>query len=463
MPYQTTLSGTQDAVVFKMNSTLTSLLYSTYLGGTDEDAGYVLAFDTSQASFYVAGGTQSANFPSTPGTIHPTFQGNADGFIIKFLNSPPYTIQKGTFIGTSNYDQIYGVQVDANNDVYVMGQSIGGLFPVSPGVYSNPNSTQFVMKMDKNLSTTIFSTVFGNGISSQTNISPVAFLVDTCQNIYISGFGGNLHLTNFQGNTVPASLGECTNMPITPGAAQSTTDGFDFYFIVFNKNAVSLLYATYMGLPGVDEHVDGGTSRFDKHGIVYQAICAGCGGQGFPTTPGVWSTTNNSSNCNEVALKIAFQFGPVNAIANAGANTSGCAPFTVQFQNNSSNAVSYLWNFGDGSPTTTATAPTHTFTNPGHYTVKLVAKNANACTKTSDSVFITIIVDTGMITAQFTYARQDSCGPYSATFTNTSQHASASSVYTWDFGDGTSYTWYYPPAAHLPGHGQLYRYPHHDG
>ncbi len=445
---QTTLSGGQDAVVFKMNSTLSTLLYSTYIGGTSDDAGYVIAFNTSQSSFYVAGGTQGGGFPTTAGTLHPTYQGNnADGFVLKFQNSPPYTIQKGTYIGTSGYDQVYGIQVDAANSVYVMGQSIGGLFPVTAGVYSNPNSTQFVMKMDSSLTTDVFSTVYGNGISSQTNISPVAFLVDTCQNIYISGYGGNLHIPNFfPSSTIPASLGQCTNMPLTANAAQSTTDGFDFYFIVFGRNATTLQYATYMGSPGVDEHVDGGTSRFDKNGIVYQAICAGCGGGPFPTTPGVWSTTNNSSNCNEVALKINFSIGPVNALASPNPTSgTGCAPLFVQFSNLSSNGATYVWDFGDGSATTTTISPSHTYTAAGHYTVRLIASNSNACTKLIDTAYVPIIVDTGTALPAFTVTKVDSCGPYIIHINNTSQHGTAAATYAWDFGDGTNFTGTNPP------------------
>jgi hypothetical protein len=57
----------------------------------------------------------------------------------------------------------------------------------------------------------------------------------------------------------------------------------------------------------VGDHVDGGTSRFDRNGVVYQAICGSCGAtNGFPVTPGVVSTTNNSNNCNMVGVNYKF-------------------------------------------------------------------------------------------------------------------------------------------------------------
>ena len=457
--YKATNSGQQDGVVFKFNSNLTSLLWSTYIGGSNDDAGYVLAFDTNQQHLYVSGSTMSSDFPSTTGTLHTTFQGNIDGFILKFLNTAPYTLQKGTFIGTADPDQCYGIQIDFDNKVYVMGQSIGGHFPVVGTVYSNPHSSQFVMALDSNLNNVIFSTVYGSGDSTHTNISPVAFLVDTCGNIYISGWGGKVSIDP----TIPypASIGTCTNMPVTADAAQATTDGRDFYFIAFGRNAASLLYGTFMG--GVDatsdasEHVDGGTSRFDKNGIVYQAICGGCGGRSvFPTTVGAWSTTNKSANCNEIALKIAFELGDVVAKAKASPNAKGCLPFTVKFLDSSINAKTFAWDFGDGS-TDTAKFPTHTFTSAGTFRVRLVINNPKAC-KVLDTAYLNIYVDTTYEHPSFTSAVQDSCGPYVASFTNTSVYSPTpgSSTFTkfiWLFGDGNSYNGTTPPTHTYAGPG----------
>jgi len=446
--------GQQDGVVFKLNSTLTTLLWSTYIGGSGDDAGYVLAFNSSQSSLYVAGGTNSRNFPVTAGTWQTTYQGDsADGFILKFNNASPYNLQKGTYVGTPHYDQIYGIQVDGDNDVYVMGQSLGGTFPVTAGVYTNPNSSQFIMKTDSNLSADLISTVYGSGDPLHTNISPVAFLVDTCNNIYISGWGGNI-----MGAFAPglAHSGTTTGMPTTPDGFQLTTDGYDFYFIVLGSGMATLRYATFYGRNapgGYGEHVDGGTSRFNKQGIIYQAICANCGGTSdpsippFPTTPGVVGPRDLSSNCNEAALKIAFNIGPVAASVSASPSTSGCAPLTISFTNTSTNGLTYLWNFGDGSPTTTTFSASHTFVSAGTYTVTLSAANSNACFVTNDTAHLVIVVDSNSITPGFTYALIDSCGPFSATFGNTSSSHVAvdTSSYTWIFGDGSSYSGLTPP------------------
>lgn len=439
--FQSSLNSFQDGVVFKLDPLLTTLTWSTFLGGNGNDAAYVLALNTTQSHLYVGGGTTSVNFPTTPGGLMPAYMGgSADGFIVKFQNGGNYSFTRGTFMGQAAYDQVYGVQVDKDNFVYSMGQTTGGTFPVSAGVFSNPGSSQFIIKLDSNLSTSIYSTVFGSGNTSAANISPVAFLVDTCEQVYISGWGGPL-----------ANPGSSTvGMPITPDAAQPTTDGSDFYFMVLSQNAQNLLYGTYMGSPTLGEHVDGGTSRFNKNGEIYQAICGGCGGSSsFPTTPGSWSQTNGSNNCNLVSLKIAFEF-VLKAKASVAPDSSGCAPFTVQFQNGSTYAQNYFWDFGDGTTSTDTIPPPKTYTNPGVYHIKLVAANVNACNTTGDTAFLTVVVDTNSINASFNYTPIDSCGPFIASFTNTSSESampgsSAWTKYIWKFGDGTIFIGKNPP------------------
>ncbi len=452
-------SGLQDGVIFKLNPTMTTTLWSTYLSGIGDDAGYVLAFNSTQTSVYVAGGTNSTNFPVGTGGWQPTYMGDsADGYILKFRNSPPYNVQRGTFVGTANFDQVYGIQVDFNDNVYVMGQSLGGTFPFTTGVYINPNSSQFIMKMDSNLTTDLISTVFGSGDPLHTNISPVAFLVDTCENVYVSGWGGNI-----MGVASLAHSGTTVGMPTFAPAPetpiQTTTDGFDFYFIVLGPAMTSLRYATFygrVGTGGLGEHVDGGTSRFDKAGVIYQGICANCGGPGsapFPTTTGVWASTMPSPNCNQAGLKIAFNIGPVDVNITAGPTTSGCAPLTVNFFNATTNGLSYVWNFGDGSAPVTTFAPTHTFTAGGTYTVTLASSNSNACFRTDDTAYIIINVDTNKIDPSFTYVVTESCDPYIAEFTNTSTTnitTGGAPSYVWWFGDGTSFTGTTPPPHNYP-------------
>ncbi len=374
--------GTQDGCVFKMNSTLSALTWSTYLGGNSDDAAYYLDLDAGN-NVYVTGGTNSGNFPTTPGTLHTALQGGiADGYVTR-IQSNGSGIMQSTYIGTSGYDQSYFVQLDVNQDVYICGTTEGA-YPVTPGVYSNPNSGQFIHKMNPTLSATIYSTVFGTGVP-HPDISPSAFLVDNCANVYVSGWGGTCIPIGNTGSTV--------GLPTTANAYQATTDGCDFYFFVLRTNAITLWYASFFGGPATtDEHVDGGTSRFDKNGIIYQSVCAGCGGTStFPTSPGAWSNTNNSTNCNNAVIKMDFQLINLFAAASAAPNDTVCLGTPVNFTNSSTGAYNYIWDFGDASPSVSVPTPSHTYANPGIYSITLVAIDSNSC-NFSDTFLLTITV-----------------------------------------------------------------------
>jgi gliding motility-associated-like protein len=398
-----------------------------------------LSLDTAQTHIYVGGGTASSDFASgtTSGAWQSSNQGGiADGFICRFKNSGSYNLLRTTFIGTSSYDQVYGLKTDLENGVYAVGQTLGS-FPVSTGVYSNSGSPQFIIKLDSTLSTKEYSTVFGSGSSTHPNISPVAFMVDTCQNVYVSGWASSA--------ITPGS--STTGLPITSNAFQSTTDGDDFYFVVFSKDAQNLLFGSFFGSSGKEEHVDGGTSRFDPDGVVYQAICASCGsGSAFPATSGAYATQKGSNNCNLGAVKIAFNLSSVDAAVVANP-ASGCAPLTVNFTNNSNNATNYFWDFGDGGTATNA-QPIHTFTSPGTYEVMLAANNPSSC-KTDDTAYVTITVSSDTIAANFNFNLLDTCTDPHIIIQNTSTtlpgHPLSNATFKWDFGDGSTFTGVNPP------------------
>ena len=186
-------------------------------------------------------------------------------------------------------------------------------------------------------------------------------------------------------------------MPLAQ-ATQSTTDGFDFYFMGLDSNAAQLKYGSYFGGSSSHEHVDGGTSRFDPQGRIYQSACAGCGGNDdFPVTPGAWPNTsgnsNHSTNCNNGVIKLDFQLQL--AIATIKTNTlQGCVPMVVTFTNATAPTgtnSSYIWYFGNGSTNSTSLTPTVTFTNPGTYTIALVVKDPSTCNvKDSSVTYVTV-------------------------------------------------------------------------
>jgi gliding motility-associated-like protein len=374
---QNKLSGDSlDGLFIKLDSNLTDLQWGSYWGGVGEDALY--SIEIKENKIYVAGGTTSAGLKTSANAIHTAHQGGyRDGYIASFSNDSLQFIS-GTYIGTNVYNQVYFIEQDLAGNIYATGQT-DGVWPVSSGVYSEPNSGQFIIKISSDLSQEILSTCFGSGAKT-ADLNPSAFLVDFCGNVYFSGWG-----SSFGG---PWHNGTTTGLSITANAHQKTTDGNDFYLIVLSKNLVSRVYATYYGSAGSNnesgDHVDGGTSRFDPKGIVYQSVCSSCPNSSslhqisnFPTSANAFSKTNPSPRCSNASFKLDFQV--TNAvIANFIVSPiKGCAPIDVNLYNKSIGGKYYVWDFGDGTTSNLAN-PKHTYT-AGKYIIKLIVIDSNSC------------------------------------------------------------------------------------
>jgi gliding motility-associated-like protein len=381
---QGSLSGSQDAVVFKMPTSLSTLTWSTYFGGTNVETGNSVQL-ASNGDVFIAGGTMSTNMPFVVG--HDlSFGGASDGYLARFNGNTGANLS-GTYIGLNEYDQSYFVQLDLDDNVYVYGQTESDL-GITTGLYGNPNSGQYVQKFNQALTNLEWKTMIGAG-TGHVEISPTAFLVSDCYDIYLSGWGGQLNAAG------SAQYSSTNGLPVTANAWQSTTPGDNFYIMVLGQNASILKYATFFGGTNTvsQRHVDGGTSRFDKSGRIYHAVCGGCGGEsgGFTTTPGAWSQLNGSTNCNMAAFK--FELSTIEALVTTPTSII-CLPNPAIFDNNSANGNTFFWDFGDGD-TSTVVNPQHMYPGPGTYTVTLVVSDSNQC-YTPDSVeFVVEIGDFG--------------------------------------------------------------------
>jgi len=367
--FQPTIGGSRDGVVFKMNPDLSNMIWSSFIGGSSTDNAYsIQLFANGEA--IVGGGTLSSDFPTTQGTLNSSALGQADGWVARFSPNGS-AVLASTLIGTDKHDQVYFVQIDPDGNVFVLGQSLGTV-PIFPStVYSNSNSAQFIQKLDGNLSNLMVSTTIGTG-SGVVDFSPTAFLVSNCYQIFLSGWGGESN--HILGNATQSST---TGLPVTPDAFQANTDGSDFYLMMLDQDAEGLVYGTFFG-GSSNEHVDGGTSRFDKNGNVYQAVCAGCGNSNdFPTTPGAWSNTNNSQNCNLGVFK--FNLNQIISVPEFNILLQNCDyPLEVEFFNNSTGANTFLWDFGDNE-TSTDFQGSHFYADPGHYEITLYASDSAGC------------------------------------------------------------------------------------
>ena len=366
--------GNSDGVFFKLDGNLSTLLYSSYYGGSGDDACYSIQFGMDGFPI-ICGGTTSPDFTMPGGGNDLSQNGNVDGFVMR-IHPATFASMSGTFIGTTEYDQAYFIQTDYNNNIYVLGQTTGNM-AISPGCYGQVNSGLFVRKYNYNLSSLIWNTTIGTG-SGEIDISPTAFLVSDCEQIYFSGWGGAVnHLCGNNPYSCLAVNSTTIGLPISADAMQTTTDGSDFYLCVLSPNAQQLIYGSYYGGSNSSEHVDGGTSRFNKNGFVYQAVCAGCsGGDDFPTSPSAVSNINPSTGCNVAVFK--FSLSPIYAEANLNTPPQVCVNEVVSFNNASTGATQFQWFFGDGV-TSSLFEPTHQYTLPGDYTIQLVASDNVLC------------------------------------------------------------------------------------
>ncbi len=448
--FQPTFGGAQDGVVIKMSPDVTNVLFSSFLGGGGDDAAFVVAINPTNGNLYVGGNTtSSAGIPGDKtGVISSTFQGGVTDGFVSIISPAGTIIVKTSYFGTGGNDMLYGVQFDRKGDFYIMGTTTAP-WTVVNAAFSQTGGKQFISKVAPNLSAYIYSTIFGTNAQTP-NISPTAFLVDRCENVYVSGWGGSI---NEAAGTYPNA--GTSGLTTTPDALpyprpDRISDGSDFYFFVLEKNATRQLYGSFFGQNGGSgEHVDGGTSRFDASGIIYQSLCANCGrGATFPTTPGAWAPTNGSTNCNLAAVKIAFNFaGIVNNIESSingiPQDSAGCVPLRVDFADLLAQGQSYIWNFGDGSPDVRTTVPNtfHIYNAIGDYRVRLVSIDSNTCNIT-DTSYQWIKVSEHQALLSYNFSKVGGCASTTYQFNNTTTSNTGRQFnnrsFRWVFGDGSA-------------------------
>ena len=447
---QKVLNGPQDGIVMKISPNVDNVLFSTFFGGSNNDGTFVLAINPLTGDVYVGGSTQSTDLPGVPasGVISSNSNGGVSDAFIAIFNSAG-VLQKATYLGTSRMDAIYGLKFDRKGFPYVTGVTLGD-WPVTPGVYNNPRSKQFIVKLKPDLSATEYSTVFGSG-NTNYNISPVAFSVDICENVYVSGWGGAgppnspdaFHTAGTRG--MPTK--DCDALP-----NGCSTDGRDFYFFVLKKNAEDILFGSFYGLNGgYGDHVDGGTSRFDANGIIYQAICAACFIQGtgltYPTSPGVWSPVSGApGQCNLAALKIEMDFSGVNSgvrpsIGGVPYKTYGCAPLTVDFTDTLRKGRQYFCDFGNGKKdTTTAPSASNVYDQVGNYLVTLISVDSSKCI-IADTSYTTIRVRQDKADIAASFVKLPPCDSLKFRFFNNSTAPAGkpflNNSFLWEFDDGS--------------------------
>ena len=241
-PVQPASGGLADAFVAKLNPTGSTLVYSTYLGGTDDDVGFGIAVDGSRNA-YITGWTRSTNFP-TVNPLQSSEGGEEDAFIAK-LNPAGSALLYSTYLGGTSSDIGLGIAVHAGN-AYVTGLTGSANFPtMKPLQPSYAGGTDaFVAKLSPAGSALVYSTYLGGGRNDQGN----GIAVDSSGNAYITGFTISI------------------DFPTLKPLQAVLRGGFDAFVSKINSTGSALVYSTYVGGSADDS---GNGIAVDQSGSAY--------------------------------------------------------------------------------------------------------------------------------------------------------------------------------------------------
>jgi len=251
-----------DGFVAKLNASGSALLYSTYLGGGDYDSPSSIDVD-SAGSAYVTGTTISGDFPTTPGTLDPTWNGGYEAFIAK-LNAAGSALQYSTFLGGSADDWGTSIDVDSAGRVHAAGETGSTDFPTTVGAYDrswNGDFDAFVTKLDSSGATPcIFHVPGGAG-------SDIAYGI----------------AVHSDGSAFVGGQTDSNDFPTTPGALDRTINRTDAFVTKVNPTGSALAYSTFLGGTGLDR-----AFAVAVMGDGTAVVTGGTYSADFPTTPGAF-------------------------------------------------------------------------------------------------------------------------------------------------------------------------------
>jgi carbohydrate binding protein with CBM6 domain/beta-propeller repeat-containing protein len=277
--FQPTPGGQGDAFVTKLNPAGSALVYFTYLGGADSDAGSGIALDAS-GNAYVMGYTSSSNFPTTTGAFQTTCGGGFYDVFVTKLNPAGSALVYSTYLGGSGRDIGNGVAIDTDGNAYLTGFTESPDFPATPGAFQTTIAETiygdaFVTKLDASGAALVYSTYLGGSRGETGN----GIAVDAAGNAYVTG------------NTVS------TDFPTTPAAIHPTNDGNDVFVTKLNPTGSTLVYSTYLGAGA------GYGIALDATGDAYVAGFAFW--TNFPTTTGAFQPNFGGGTFDAFVAKIS--------------------------------------------------------------------------------------------------------------------------------------------------------------
>jgi uncharacterized repeat protein (TIGR01451 family) len=261
----------QHAFALKLGST-GNIVYSTALVGNNTDIGMAIATDAS-GSAYVAGSTNSTNFPVSTGSYKMTPGGGGDAFVVKLSSAGQ--ISYSTYLGGSAVDYATAIAVDASGNAFVGGITASSNFQTTLGAFATVfagNQDSFIVKLNPAGSSLVYATFLGG--SSADTLNGIA--IDAAGNCYVAG------------------ATQSADFPTTPGAfltIKGSSFGNSGFVTKLNATGTSLVYSTFLGGTGNDSAVG---IAVDSNGAAY--VAGSSQSAAFPTTPGALKTVPSGNS-----------------------------------------------------------------------------------------------------------------------------------------------------------------------
>jgi hypothetical protein len=288
--------GSRDAFVARLSSTLTQILQATYLGGSGNDDAFALAIGPAPGyEVYVAGQTESADFPNTTGGAQPTKGGiGGDAFVAR-LSSDLTSNPQSTYLGGNRSDFAFALAINPAGDVYVGGRTDSTNFPKTIGGAqetctgcSSGITDAFVARLNSTLTSHLQSTYLGGSDLDQARALAIGPAPD--YDVYVAG----QTLSADFPNTVGGAQGTCTGC----------SSGFSDAFVARLKaDLTSNPQSTYLGGSGYDDAF----ALAIGPGPDYDVYVAGeTFSADFPNTAGGAKETCNECSDPDVPFSDAF-------------------------------------------------------------------------------------------------------------------------------------------------------------
>ena len=267
-------NGDRDVFVAQFNSSGTSLLYSTFVGGSAQEQGEGLAYH--DGDLFATGWTFSSDFPTKAGSYDTSYGLAVDAFAFK-LSPGSSTFEYSTFIGDVGEDRGWTITVDASGQAHIGGSTTSALFPTSAGAHDTSYAgglcdflacpDGFVLRLNASGSALGFSTYLGGDSWDVVN----GLSLGAAGTVYAAG--------DTQSSDFPVSADAFA--PILSGDS-------DAFAAMLNSTGSELNYGTYVG-GSLDEQGNG--INVNGCGLIY--LTGGSISTDFPTHSGAYDDSLN--------------------------------------------------------------------------------------------------------------------------------------------------------------------------